>query len=79
MPHGRDDFGLEVTAAVLVWFLLAGDVFKAPALNKVVPSVISVIVVFLFIDLGVKLYRGLGAIPPVDGHRPLAGNNVLRR
>jgi hypothetical protein len=70
----RVDFGLVVgVIAVLIWFLVAGQIFKDPALNKAAPNVISVIVLFLLIDLGVKLYRGLGAIPSVGEHRPLSG------
>lgn len=70
----RVDFGLETAiAVVLIWFLVAGEVFKEPALNQGALNMISMFILFLFIDLGVKLYRGLNAFPSVAGHRSLSG------
>jgi hypothetical protein len=74
------DFGLGVgVVAVLIWFLIAGDIFKEPALNKAAPNLISAIVLFLLIDLGIKLYRGISGLPPVEQRRSLSGHDGVRR
>jgi hypothetical protein len=76
----RVDFGLGVgVVAVLIWFLIAGDIFKEPALNKAAPNLISAIVLFLLIDLGIKLYRGISGLPPVEQRRSLSGHDGVRR
>jgi len=76
----RVDFALEVgIAAVLIWFLVAGQVFKEPALNEAALNMISMFVLFLFIDLGVKLYRGLSQIPPSIPRDSLSGKHMAGR
>jgi hypothetical protein len=54
------DVALEIgVALVLIWFLVAGNVFKEVAPNKVALSAISTFALLVFIDAGVKLYRGV--------------------
>lgn len=75
----RVDFGLEAgVAAVLIWFLFAGDIFKEPTLNSAAPNLISAVVLLLLIDLGVKLYRGVGGLPPADPRRSLSRHDGVR-
>jgi hypothetical protein len=74
----RVDVGLGVAViAVLIWFVAAGDMFKSPALNKAAPNLISTIVLFLLIDLGVKLYRGLGNLPSGGERHSLSGKRPV--
>jgi hypothetical protein len=54
----RVDVCLEIgVALVLIWFLVAGPVFKEVVPNKVAMSAIDVCVLLLFVDVGIKLYR----------------------
>jgi xanthine/uracil permease len=64
------DVSLEIAVGlVLVWFQGAGSVFKDVASNKVALSAISAVALLLFIDAGVKLYRGVNRIPSPDEFR----------
>jgi hypothetical protein len=64
----RVDIGLETgVVLVLVWFLVAGNVFKEVIPDKAAVSLISAFVLIMLVDLGVKLYRG--RILPSDGIR----------
>jgi hypothetical protein len=66
----RVDVSLEIAVGlVLVWFQGAGSVFKDVASNKVALSAISAVALLLFIDAGVKLYRGVNRIPSPDEFR----------
>ncbi|HEY0198275.1 MAG TPA: hypothetical protein VGC19_07020 [Rhodanobacter sp.] len=55
----RVDVCLETgVVLILVWFLVAGNVFKEAVPNKTALSLISATILILLIDVGVKLYRG---------------------
>jgi hypothetical protein len=63
----RMDVGLEIGVAfVLIWFLAAGRVFKEVAPNRVALSALSTFALLVFIDVGIKLYRGVSRVPPPD-------------
>ncbi|WP_158884909.1 hypothetical protein [Rhodanobacter sp. L36] len=47
---------------VLLWFLVAGPVFREAVPNRVALSLISASILFLLIDIGVKLYRGVDRV-----------------
>jgi hypothetical protein len=56
----RVDAWLEIAVAlVLVWFIVAGKVFREAALNHAALNLIAVFVLLLAIDVGVKFYRGM--------------------
>jgi hypothetical protein len=66
----RADAWLEIgVTLVLVWFLVAGKVFKDAALNDAALNLISVFVLLMAIDVSVKIYRGMSPIPPPSGLR----------
>lgn len=61
----RVDVCLEIgVALVLIWFLVAGKVFREAAPNKAALSAIGVFTLLLVINVTVKLYRGVSRIPP---------------
>ncbi len=67
----RVDVGLEIgVGLVLTWFLGAGNVFNAAAPNKVALGAISASALLLFVDAGIKLYRGVNRFPPPDEFHP---------
>ncbi len=60
----RVDAWLEIgVALVLVWFVVAGRVFRESALNSAALNLISVVILLLAIDVGVKFYRGSRRMP----------------
>ena len=64
----RVSLGLEsAVALILVWFFVAGGVFVEAAPNKAALGAIGALAFLLFFDVGVKLYRGVGRIPPPEG------------
>jgi hypothetical protein len=66
----RVDLGLEIGVALaLIWFLAAGRVFIEDAPNRVALSALSTFALLVFIDVGIKLYRGVSRIPPPDALR----------
>lgn len=63
----RVNISLEFAVAlVLIWFVVAGNVFKEAAPNKAALSTISVFALLLLIDAGVRLYKGVSRNPPHD-------------
>ncbi len=67
----RVDLGLEagVTLA-LTWFVAAGAVFQESVPNKFGLAYLSSFALLLAIDLGFKLYRGLGSVASLPGRAP---------
>jgi hypothetical protein len=75
----RVDAGLESgIVAVLVWFVAAGSVFKEATPNKGALSWISAFALIMLVDLGVKLYRGLGPMSPPSDRLEASSLGVTR-
>jgi hypothetical protein len=70
----RIDLGIEIAiGSTLVWFVAAGNVFQDAALNHAAVSAIGVFALLVFIDAGVKIYRGTSGIPPHRELKPIEG------
>jgi hypothetical protein len=60
----RADVCLEIGIVLaLIWFMVAGHVFKEVVPNTVALSALRVFALLVFVDVGVKLYRGVSRIP----------------